>query len=496
MRRSGILMHISSLPSRYGIGKLGASAYQFADFLKKSGVSVWQILPLSPTSYGDSPYQSFSAYAGNPYFIDFEQLEEQGLLEHTDYADANWGSPNKVDYERLYQMCFPILKKAFQAFDRTNPDYVAFCEKHRAWLPDYALFMALKFAHNGKAWTEWEPELAMRNAESLQKARSKYVEDVQFFQVIQYWFYSQWDKLKTYCNNNGISLIGDMPIYVSYDSVEVWAQPELFELDRQHRPIAVAGCPPDVFSPTGQLWGNPLYDWDYHKKTGYAWWIQRLAFATSIYDTVRIDHFRGFESYYSIPYGNPTAEIGEWRKGPNAASRFSRFTPTPSDEAADKHKSVLEHLKKLDGAEDFLDILRQMKEAVSQLPENPEALADTPVQEQAPASEAKEAAPAEPSVPPVRLFSFSRLDSVIHASHFLAEMYDGPNTLYKDEAENMYILTLAQGEHPSSDFNRICNMLSEYGSPEQGGGISLAFLEEHCDMILAKNAIQTLTSFK
>ena len=177
-------------------------------------------------------------------------------------------------------------------------------------------------------------------------------------------------------------------------------------------------------------------------------------------------------------------------------TRFSRFTPTPADEAADKHKSVLEHLKKLDGAEDFLDILRQMKEAVSQLPENPEALADTPVQEQAPASEAKEAAPAEPSVPPVRLFSFSRLDSVIHASHFLAEMYDGPNTLYKDEAENMYILTLAQGEHPSSDFNRICNMLSEYGSPEQGGGISLAFLEEHCDMILAKNAIQTLTSFK
>ena len=316
MRRSGILMHISSLPSRYGIGKLGASAYQFADFLKKSGVSVWQILPLSPTSYGDSPYQSFSAYAGNPYFIDFEQLEEQGLLEHTDYADANWGSPNKVDYERLYQMCFPILKKAFQAFDRTNPDYVAFCEKHRAWLPDYALFMALKFAHHGKAWTEWEPELAMRNAESLQKARSKYVEDVQFFQVIQYWFYSQWDKLKTYCNENGISLIGDMPIYVSYDSVEVWAQPELFELDRQHRPIAVAGCPPDVFSPTGQLWGNPLYDWKYHKKTGYEWWMQRIAYCYQLYDVLRIDHFRGFDEYWFVPYGDPTAENGHWEKGP------------------------------------------------------------------------------------------------------------------------------------------------------------------------------------
>ena len=316
MRRSGILMHISSLPSRYGIGKLGASAYQFADFLKKSGVSVWQILPLSPTSYGDSPYQSFSAYAGNPYFIDFEQLEEQGLLEHTDYADANWGSPNKVDYERLYQMCFPILKKAFQAFDRTNPDYVAFCEKHRAWLPDYALFMALKFAHNGKAWTEWEPELAMRNAESLQKARSKYIEDVQFFQVIQYWFYSQWDKLKTYCNENGISLIGDMPIYVSYDSVEVWSQPELFELDRQHRPIAVAGCPPDVFSPTGQLWGNPLYDWDYHKATGYKWWIDRIRRQLTLTDFLRIDHFRGFEAYWAVPADEETAINGKWVKGP------------------------------------------------------------------------------------------------------------------------------------------------------------------------------------
>ena len=218
-------MHISSLPSRYGIGKLGYSAYQFADFLKKSGVSVWQILPLSPTSYGDSPYQSFSAYAGNPYFIDFELLEEEGLLQHTDYADLNWGIPNKVDYERLYQMCFPILRKAFTAFDCKQPDYLAFCEKHKTWLPDYALFMALKFAHEGKAWDEWEPELAMREPEALQKARSQYAEDIQFFQVMQYWFYTQWDKLKSYCNQNGLELIGDMPIYVSYDSVEVWAQP-------------------------------------------------------------------------------------------------------------------------------------------------------------------------------------------------------------------------------------------------------------------------------
>lgn len=319
MRRSGILMHISSLPSRYGIGKLGKSAYQFADFLQKSGVSVWQILPLSPTSYGDSPYQSFSAYAGNPYFVDFEQLEEQGLLQHTDYADLNWGSPNKVDYERLYTMCFPVLRKAFSAFDCNNPDYLAFCAAQQAWLPEYALFMALKFAHDGAPWDAWESELALREPDAIASAKKQYAEDVQFFQVIQYWFYSQWHALKTYCNTIGLEIIGDMPIYVSYDSVEVWSQPELFQLDELHRPTAVAGCPPDVFSPTGQLWGNPLYDWAYHKKTGYQWWIDRLRFASTIYDTVRIDHFRGFESYYSIPFGNLTAEIGEWEEGPGYA---------------------------------------------------------------------------------------------------------------------------------------------------------------------------------
>ena len=317
MRRSGILMHISSLPSRYGIGKLGASAYQFADFLKKSGVSVWQILPLSPTSYGDSPYQSFSAYAGNPYFIDFEQLEEQGLLEHTDYADANWGSPNKVDYERLYQMCFPILKKAFQAFDRTNPDYVAFCEKHRAWLPDYALFMALKRRFGMKSWTEWPDEGArLHTPEAVARYRMELREDVELFTYIQFLFFRQWSALKRYINGLGIRIIGDIPIYVAMDSSDVWSEPENFQLDEDKKPTEVSGVPPDYFSADGQLWGNPLYDYEAMRKNGFEWWIRRIGGATKLYDVIRIDHFRGFECYWAVPCGKTTARDGHWVKGP------------------------------------------------------------------------------------------------------------------------------------------------------------------------------------
>lgn len=320
MRKSGILMHISSLPSPYGIGKLGKEAFRFADFLEKSGVSVWQILPLSPTSYGDSPYQSFSVHAGNPYFIDFETLEQQGLLRYEEYAHVDWGSdPKRVDYAKIYTHCFPVLKKAFARFDTADADYQAFLKQEAHWLPDYGLFMALKSAHGGKPWTEWEKPLAMFEPEAAEQARTTYAEEIDFYCVLQYWFYSQWFALKAYCNEKGISIVGDIPIYVAYDSVEVWTKPELFCLDENHTPIDVAGCPPDFFSPTGQLWGNPLYDWDYHKKTGYDWWIQRLKRAVTVYDTVRIDHFRGFESYYAIPYGNPTAEIGEWREGPNTA---------------------------------------------------------------------------------------------------------------------------------------------------------------------------------
>lgn len=320
MRKSGILMHISSLPSEYGIGKLGREAYEFADFLEKSGTSVWQILPLSPTSYGDSPYQSFSVHAGNPYFIDFETLEQQGLLLHEEYASVDWGSdPKRVDYAKIYENCFPVLKKAFARFDTANAEYQAFLKKEADWLPDYGLFMALKSAHGGRPWQEWEKPLAMLEKEAVQQARMEHAEEAEFYCVLQYWFYSQWFALKEYCNGKGISIVGDIPIYVAFDSVEVWTKPELFCLDETHMPTDVAGCPPDFFSPTGQLWGNPLYDWDYHKETGYAWWIERLRRATTVYDTVRIDHFRGFESYYAIPYGNPTAEIGEWREGPNTA---------------------------------------------------------------------------------------------------------------------------------------------------------------------------------
>lgn len=317
MRKNGILMHISSLPSAYGIGKLGEGAYAFADFLVDSGVQMWQILPLTPTSYGDSPYQSFSVYAGNPYFIDFEQLERAGLLTHSDYAEINWGSdPRRVDYTRVYGYCFHVLRAAFARFDQRGEGYRAFLEKHKFWIEDYALFMALKDAHDGKPWYLWEEELAQRDEDAIRAAKKTYAEDIAFYCVIQYLFYQQWDRLKAYCAERHISIIGDIPIYAAHDSADVWANPELFQLDESRTPKAVAGCPPDEFSKTGQLWGNPLYDWDYHKKTGYAWWIRRIQHAISTYDIVRIDHFRGFESYYSIPYGKLTAEIGIWQPGP------------------------------------------------------------------------------------------------------------------------------------------------------------------------------------
>ena len=313
MRKSGILMHISSLPSEFGIGKLGDSAYMFANFLRDCGVQVWQILPLSPTSYGDSPYQSFSVHAGNPYFIDFQRLEKQGYLAPPDYEDIVWGEdPRRVDYARVYNYCFHVLRTAFSRFRKEDKAYLEFCEAQKYWLPDYALFMALKDAHDGKPWYQWEKPLAMREPKALEKAKETYAEQISFYTVLQFWFYQQWGQLKAYCNQNGISIVGDIPIYVAYDSVDVWVNPELFLLDKTRTPIDVAGCPPDVFSPTGQLWGNPLYDWKYHQKTGFAWWIQRLKSASTLYNTVRIDHFRGFESFYAIPYGK---KLPRWASG-------------------------------------------------------------------------------------------------------------------------------------------------------------------------------------
>ncbi|MBQ9898145.1 MAG: 4-alpha-glucanotransferase [Ruminococcus sp.] len=319
MRKSCILMHISSLPSEYGIGKMGRHAFAFVDFLKSTGTKCWQILPLSPTSYGDSPYQSFSVNAGNPYFIDFEILEGDGLLERHEFASFDWQtSPERVDYALIYENCFKVLKIAYSRFKPARvPEYKAFCDDNKNWLDGYALFMALKSKNGGRAWYEWENDLAMHKPKAVNEAKKELKNEIGFYKFIQFEFMRQWSELKKYANDNGIQIIGDIPIYCALDSVEAWAQPKLFWFDRKRRPICVAGCPPDDFSPTGQLWGNPLYDWEYHKKTGYEWWIDRIKAASELYDIVRIDHFRGFESYYTIPFGNEDATVGEWKKGPN-----------------------------------------------------------------------------------------------------------------------------------------------------------------------------------
>lgn len=312
-------MHISSLPSEYGIGKMGRHAFAFVDFLSKSGIKCWQILPLSPTSYGDSPYQSFSVNAGNPYFIDFEILENDGLLERNEYAEIVWeSSPDKVDYSIIYDHCFVVLRVAYSRFKPSKfPEYKKFCAENKDWLDEYALFMALKFKYDGKAWYEWESDIAMHKQKTVSAVKKELKKDISFYKFIQFEFARQWDALKSYANDNGIEIIGDIPIYCALDSVEAWSASKLFWFDKNKRPVAVAGCPPDDFSPTGQLWGNPLYNWDYHKKNGYEWWINRIKRASELYDIVRIDHFRGFESYYTIPFGNEDATEGEWKKGPN-----------------------------------------------------------------------------------------------------------------------------------------------------------------------------------
>ncbi len=316
MRAGGILMHISSLPNSYGIGKLGKEAYKFADFLKKAGQRYWQILPISPTSYGDSPYQSFSIYAGNPYFIDLEALEAEGLLKPGEYKNVDFGKDaESVDFGLLYKTVFKVLKKAYKRFE-PDFDFKRF-ESNNKWLDNYALFMALKDAHGGKAWEQWETPIRNCEKKAVAEAREKYKGDIGFYKFLQYTYFKQWYKLKEYVNSLGIKIIGDIPIYVAYDSADVWADPKYFLLDKDKKPIDVAGCPPDAFAAKGQLWGNPLYRWDVMKKENYRWWISRIKAASEIYDVVRIDHFRGFESYYSIPYGRDDAVIGEWRKGPD-----------------------------------------------------------------------------------------------------------------------------------------------------------------------------------
>ncbi len=317
MRKSGILMPVSSLPSHYGIGCFSREAYEFADRLKEAGQTYWQILPLGPTGYGDSPYQSFSAFAGNPYFIDPDQLAEEGLLDPEDLAALEPDQTEAVDYGRVYETRYPMLRKAYARFlQKSDAQYHAFCENEKDWLDDYCMFMAVKGNFDHRSWSEWDDEIRLRRPEALAKAAKEDAEEIGFYRFLQYEFAKQWKKLKTYVNGLGIQIVGDIPIYVAFDSADSWSHPEMFQYDDHEIPTAVAGCPPDAFAADGQLWGNPLYDWEYHEKTGYSWWIRRLEHCYQLYDVVRVDHFRGFDEYYAIPYGAATAAGGQWQKGP------------------------------------------------------------------------------------------------------------------------------------------------------------------------------------
>ena len=317
-RAAGILMPISSLPSEYGIGCFSKSAYEFVDWLKKAGQSYWQILPLGPTSYGDSPYQSFSTFAGNPYFISLEALVEEGVLTKAECEAVDWGKvKGSIDYKKIYEGRYPLLRKAYERSKvHENAEYQKFVEENSWWLSDYALFMAVKDRFDGVEWKLWADDIKLRWGPAMDYYREELYFDIEFQQYMQFKFYEQWMQLKAYANKKGIQIIGDIPIYVAMDSADTWAHPELFQLDEENVPVAVAGCPPDGFSATGQLWGNPLYRWGYHKETGYQWWISRLAYVFRLYDVVRIDHFRGFDEYFSIPYGAETAVDGHWEKGP------------------------------------------------------------------------------------------------------------------------------------------------------------------------------------
>lgn len=318
MRASGILLPISSIPSAYGIGAFSKEAYEFVDFLKEAGQTYWQILPLGPTGYGDSPYQSFSTFAGDPYYIDLEELIRAGYLTKAQCEECDWGENEEyVDYEKIYKSRFKVLRMAFENSQiEKNGDFQSFAEENGYWLEDYALYMAVKDSLGGISWSQWDEDIRLRKEKALISYRKRLKNEILFYKFQQYLFVKQWGKLKKYANDNGIKIIGDIPIYVAFDSADAWANPELFQFDEKGLPTGVAGCPPDAFSATGQLWGNPLYRWDYHKQTGYAWWIKRIAYCYKLYDMVRIDHFRGFDEYYNIPYGDKTAEFGEWEKGP------------------------------------------------------------------------------------------------------------------------------------------------------------------------------------
>lgn len=314
-------MPISALPTAYGIGGFSKEAYAFVDFLKESGQSLWQVLPMGPTGYGDSPYQSFSTFAGNPYYIDLQEFIDQKWLTAKECEKAPHGThPEYVDYENIYKSRFKLLRKAYekamqQGFAQ-KAEYIAFKEEQQEWLSDYALYMAVKSSFKQKCWVEWDEDIRLRKKKAMETYAKKYAEEVEFYCFQQYFFAKQWNALKEYAAEAKIQIVGDLPIYVAFDSADTWANPELFQLDAKNLPIGVAGCPPDAFSETGQLWGNPLYRWEYHEKTEFAWWIRRMKRCYDLYDIVRIDHFRGFEAYWFVPYGDQTAQNGHWVKGP------------------------------------------------------------------------------------------------------------------------------------------------------------------------------------
>jgi 4-alpha-glucanotransferase len=320
-RTSGILLHITSLPGRFGIGDLGPSAYEFADFLDDAGQKLWQVLPLNPTGYGDSPYQCFSAFAGNPLLVSLERLHDQGLLQASDVANVPAFPDDSIDFGPVITYKMSVLQRAAQVFfadaSRSDRDaFERFCESSRSWLDDYALFMAVKDQHRGVIWTSWTPEIRRRDPQAIHEWSKKLAPEIQAFKYWQFEFFRQWDKLKSHCQQRGIRFMGDIPIYVAHDSADVWANPGLFYLDEQGSPTVVSGVPPDYFSATGQLWGNPIYRWNVLAETGYKWWIERFRSSLALFDMVRLDHFRGFEAYWEVPGGEPTAINGHWTRGP------------------------------------------------------------------------------------------------------------------------------------------------------------------------------------
>ena len=317
-RSSGILMAMSSLPSKYGIGTMGKCAYEFIDFLKAAGQKYWQLLPLGPTSYGDSPYSSFSTFAGNPYYIDLDMLIEDGLLKRADLHGVDWGGDAaRVDYGRIYEQRFRVLRRAFERGRESERENMAEFRRANAWVENYALYMAVKASFGMASWQEWPDEdIRLHRESAVREYGERLREDVDFYVFLQYLFYRQWDALREYAHKNGVQFIGDIPIYVALDSADVWSDPQFFQLDENNVPVEVAGVPPDAFTADGQLWGNPLYDWGRMASDGYGWWIRRIAGAKRLYDVIRIDHFRGFESYWAVPNGDTTAINGTWRPGP------------------------------------------------------------------------------------------------------------------------------------------------------------------------------------